>query len=316
MIGVDADLGGILCQGDLAFIDAQIGRIEAQLDVQRDFPVTIYLVSSSVTNEICGSDFDACYQPSDDAIYSRWHSVGHELVHATAKDLEIPSLFWSEGAAVLLSDGTLRDDRIVLEPADLEAESLTTYRSAGHFSRYLVERHGWEAYRRILRKEPFEAVYGRSAADLTAEYERSAPYAYPPFEPCPYPRIPQVGETSWHAALDFTCATPDATAFGGGRWGNGVAVGRTVELTAGTYEVLLTGGEELFAIACHDRELAVETAPPSNGDLYNEVDLAAALPFAANQSHRLVLTDGTYLLWISGSSYDRVSAEISIQRVE
>lgn len=47
---------------------------------------------------------------------------------------------------------------------DLLAEQLDTYLTAGHFSRFLVETRGWEAYGRIIRGESFDAVYGESAA--------------------------------------------------------------------------------------------------------------------------------------------------------
>lgn len=318
VIGIDEEFDITLCRGDLAYIDAQLERAEAQLGVRRSTPVTIYLVASSIIEELCGSDTNACYRHSEGTIYSNWQSMGHELVHAAADGLEFPSLFWDEGAAELLSNGTFRDDRITLEPADLEADTLTTYRSAGHFSRFLVETHGWDAYRRTIRGESLEDVVGQSAAELTAEYERDAPYAHPPLDPCPYPRIPQVDETHWHARLDFSCDSADATEFEAmvTSRSSGAAVYRAVELEAGVYDLQLTGGDAMFAIACHTEELSVAPTAPSNGDLYNENDLAAALGFESGELHRLELTDGTYLLSVSSGTYDRASAEVSITRVQ
>jgi len=317
VIGIDPEIGNDLCQGDLDLVDAQVEHVESRLGIPRDSPVTIYLVPFSVVEEVCGSDVFGCYRNADDAIYSTWYSVEHELVHAVAKELEFSSLFWSEGAAVLLSDSTLYDDRTTLRPVDLEADSLSTYRTAGHFSRFLVETRGWDAYRQIIRGEAPEVVYGESAFELTAEYEREAPYAYPPLDPCPHPRIPQVDERTWRVRMNFSCESPDATEFEGVSYSgrDGAAVVRTAELTAGTYELELLGGEEVLAIGCHTEELAAEPTPPSNGDLYNEIDLALPRAFEAGKVHRLDLADGTYLFSISSGTYDRATVELSVSRV-
>lgn len=318
LIGVDPRVGDGLCQGDLAFIDRQLELAEARLGVHRDGPVSIFLVPLSVTEEVCGSENIACYQRADDAIYSTWQSIGHELVHAAARDLHFPSSFWSEGAAEVLSRGTLRDEGVVLGPEDLEADSLTTYRSAAHFSRFLVETRGWEAYRLAIRGESLDDVYGQSATSLVGEYEREVPYAYPSLEPCPYPRIPQTGERRWEAELEFSCESADATEFEGGDWSQtpGAAVPRAVELEAGTYDLTLTGGQRVHAIACHEQVLSTATTAPSNGDLYSEIDLATSLPFDAGETHRLELTDGTYVLWISSGTYAAATVSISIERAE
>jgi hypothetical protein len=318
VIGIHSELGSTLCQGDIALIDGQVEHVESHLGVHRDSPITVYLVPFSIIGEVCGPDVLACYQPGEDTIYSTWFAIKHELVHATARDIEFPSLFWSEGAAVLLSGSTLFDDRTVLRPDDLEAESLLTYRTAGHFSRFLVETSGWDAYRRVIRGEALEDLYGQSALELTSKYQLEAPYAYPPLDPCPYPRIPQVTETTWSARVDFSCESPDATEFEGVRYSgrDGAAVIRAVDLTAGTYDIVLSGGEDVFTIACHTEQLETEPTPPSNGDLYNEIDLALPKALTANEVHRLVLTDGTYLMSISSGTYDRASAELTITRIE
>lgn len=318
IVGIDAELGDTLCAGDLARIDAQLEQVEARLDVRRDDPVAIHLVPFSVIETICGSDRRACYRNTEDTIYSTWQSLDHELVHAATRDLEFPSLFWTEGAAEVLSGSTLRDPSVMLSPSDLDVESLTTYRSAGHLSRFLVETYGWEAYGRVLRGDAFDDVIGRSVTELLAEYERDAPYAYPPLEPCPYPRIPQIDETTWRAQVEFSCESAEASEFEGVMYSasSGAAVVRAVELTAGTYDLELSGGEQMFALACHTEPLLDAPRAPSNGDLYNEIDLALPAPFEANSSHRLELTDGTYLISLSSGTYERASAEVTITRVE
>lgn len=317
VIGLDAEIGSVLCRGDLESIDVQIERVESRLGVRRDLKVTLYLVPFSIVDEVCQSGANACYLHDDDAIYSTWGSAMHELVHATSSDLDFPSTFWAEGAAVLLSGSTLFDPRSTLRPADLEADTLSTYRTAGHFSRYLVETRGWDDYRQVIHGEALEDVYGVPALDLTAEYEFVAPYAYPPLDPCPYPRIPRVDEVTWHVQVDFSCESPGATEFERVTHSKseGAAVVRAVELAAGTYDIELTGGVEVLAMACHTEQLTNEPTPPSNGDLYNEVDLAAPKAFAANEVHRLDLTDGIYLWSISSGTYELASAGLTIARV-
>jgi len=136
ILGVHADLGGMLCRADLAYVDAQIERVEAQLGVRRETTVAVRLVPFTIIDEVCGADSGACYDPSEDVIYSRWHSLGHELVHAVARDLEFPSLFWSEGAAEALSGSTLTlgklsgragfDERLRMLGIHVEPEVLDT----------------------------------------------------------------------------------------------------------------------------------------------------------------------------------------------
>lgn len=318
LIGIDPRVGETLCQGDRAFIDRQIEFVERQLGVRRDGLVSIFLVPLSVTEEVCGSENTACYQEDGDAVYATWQSLGHELVHAAARDFEFPSVFWSEGAAEVLSRSTLRDEGVVLGAADLDAEVLTSYRSAAHFSRFLIETHGWDDYRSTIHGGALEEVYGSSAMELVEEYEQNAPYAYPSLDPCPYPRIPQTGDSTWEAEITFSCESGDATEFEAGDWSQtpGAAVPRAVELKAGSYELLLEGGDRVFAIGCHDEVLSSATMPPSSGELYNEVDLAAALPFEAGDAHRLDLADGTYVFWVSSGTYGAATVDISITRVD
>lgn len=319
-IGIDDDESTPLCGADLAHIDRRVAFIEEHLNVRRDDPVEIYILDFDALP--CGSDSYACYSNEHDQIYTTWDSLDHELVHAVTREIAYPSLFWDEGAAELLSGKTTRKDtRIVLTPEALDAQELTTYLSAAHFSRFLVETRGWEAYGRIVRGEPFDAVFGESAAALTEEYEREAPFAYPPIDPCPFPRLRQVDDGSWRESFDIACDSPDATQFETVTYSSsrGAAIVRSVELEAGTYAFELTGGSSFIALGCHTSELSEAPIPPSNGDLLNEVDYASGTEFPMAGVHLLELTDGVYRISISAGQSALtapVAADLSVTRVE
>jgi hypothetical protein len=196
--------------------------------------------------------------------------VDHEIVHAVTREIDFPSLFWDEGAAEILSGrATRKDTSTVLRPEDLVAAQLDTYLTAGHFSRFLVETRGWVAYNRIIRGESFEAVHGESAALVTEEYEREAPFSYPPLEPCPYPALRPDAENRWAETFPLTCEDSAAT---GTEWPMGPTVMRTVELSGGTYAFRVQGASRYFLVGCHTDVLSEPTDPPSNGDLHNEAD--------------------------------------------
>lgn len=310
-----------LCAADLAHIDNRVAFVEDHLGVQRDELLEIYIVSFPTLGIPCGADVDGCYL-SDDRILTGWQWIDHEIVHAVARDIEFPSRFWKEGNAELLSGKTTRKDtRVVLQPDDLEAETLTTYLSAAHFSRFLVETRGWDTYNRAIRGEPLEEIYGEDAAQLTEAYERDAPYAYPPLDPCPFPSLPEVEPGVWRERIEVSCESPDGTQF---EWvthsrAPGAAVVRSVELDAGTYAFEFDGGVEFIALACHTEELLEEPTPPSNGDLYNEVDFWTGTPFPPAGTILLNVTAGTYRVSMSGgftSTTDDVAAELTVTRVE
>jgi hypothetical protein len=321
-IGIGSAAAYPLCSADFAHIDRRIEFIEDHLGVRRSAPVEIYLLDLPVLSEHCATDTAACYFPGEDIILASWQTIDHELVHAVARDIEFPSLFWKEGNAEVLSGKTTRKDtRVVLQPEDLEATTLTTHLSAAHFSRFLVETRGWDAYNRAIRGEPLEEIYGENAAQLTEAYERDTPYAYPPLDPCPFPSLPEIEPGVWRERVDVSCESPDATQF---EWvthsrAPGAAVVRSVELDAGTYAFEFNGGVEFIALACHTEELSEEPTPPSNGDLYNEADFWTGTPFPPVGTILLNLTAGTYWVSMSGgftSVTDAVEAELTITRVE
>jgi hypothetical protein len=308
-----------LCPADLSRFDHRVEFVEARLGVRRDEPVTIYVVDSDREDgwgpPQCSEGTLGCYAPAEDLVFtSFWSVIDHEIVHAVTRDIDFPSLFWSEGAAELLSGKTTRKDlRVTLEPKHLEVQTLETYITAAHFSRFLVETRGWDGYNRIIRGESFDAVYGESAGEVTDEYEREAPFAYPPLEPCPYPDLSEPDDGVWEDAFSLSCQDEAST---GTEWPWGPTVFRTVELEAGTYAFRFRGGFRYFLLGCHTDTLLDEPAPPSNGDLYNEVDYATGTQFPPTGTHVLELTEGLYRLAAVGWHDESFDAEYYVTRVD
>jgi hypothetical protein len=315
----DRWVDSILCPGDLDAIDQRIEFIENRLGVSRDEPIDIYWLwyDDDIRVGPCKGEHAACYTTwdnGDDAIFTAlWQNLDHELVHAVARGIEFPSLFWNEGCAELLSGkATRKAERTVLTPEDLEAQSLTTYTTAAHFSRFLVETRGWEGYNRIIRGESFEAVYGESVAEVTDEYEAEAPFSYPPLEPCPFPPLPETGY-GWGDTIRLACEDPTAT---GTKHQHGPIVRRTIELAGGTYAFRVRGPIRYYLTGCHTDVLSERTDPPSSGDLYNEVDLVPPREFGPTGIQVLDLPEGTYRISPLGWHGEDLHAEIAVSEID
>lgn len=319
-IGVGREADAPLCRADLDHLDAQVAFIETHLGVHRKTPIDIYLLDFD--DLPCSPDAFGCYRPDDDAIYGAWETIDHELVHAVSREIEYPSLFWSEGAAEVLS-GTLsrKDLRVTLTPAAFDVDALTTYLTPAHFSRFLVETRGWERYARIVRGEGFERAYGSTATELTAAYERDAPYAYPALLPCAYPEMAQVDDGVWHESIAIeSCDEPGVTQFeyvtASGT--NSPAVIRRIDLEAGTYAFDLDGtGSSLVLLGCTTTPLA-ERPPsiPSSGDLFNEIDFGQGTLFPSIGAQLLELTAGAYRISVVAPTDAPFTGELTVTRMD
>lgn len=303
------------CAGDLAALDAHVEELEQLTGLRRSEPIDIYLG----TPEACDEGDRACYRPDLDVIFSPWQSIRHELAHAVERqEIDFASDFWSEGFAVVGAGASSTESLFeTLSVDDLSGErELINYAATGHFARYLVETRGWQAYRAIL-EDGIEDALGQSPQSLVDEYEREAPAAYPPRHPCPYPVL-QPDDTGWTETFSFSCETPDATQYenlaaSGTR---GAAMVRSVVLEAGTYTFELQGGSELVLLGCLTEELVALPEPPSNGDVWNEVDQGQGQPFEAGISHTLTVTRGTYRIAISSNTEDEATMELRIRRID
>ncbi|HET6585392.1 MAG TPA: hypothetical protein VFG69_18165 [Nannocystaceae bacterium] len=310
------------CHGDLDHIDEQVARVEELLGVERPEPVSIFLGVGGV-DDFCSDPENqlACYRHDLDWIFGPWQALDHELVHAVARDIQFPSLFWSEGTAEMLSRATQKSLTSVLTPDLFAATELINYVTPAHFSRFVVETYGWDAFNRIIRGESIEDVLGMSALEATQRYEEEAPYSYPRLDPCPYAPLASVGEGRWQETVAFTCESPDASSFeflgGSTEWGPVLL--RSLELEAGDYEFEFDGvlAYRFVLLGCLTEQLDVEPEPPSNGDLYNEAE-GAGTEFPAVGRHTLTVTDGTYRIALVGAyaAPADATATFTVTRVE
>jgi hypothetical protein len=317
-IGVEQANSYPLCAKDLAELDRHIERVEGQLGIDREEPIVAYVLADAIP---CGDDnLRACYFFEDDVIYGPWESLRHEVVHAVARDVPFPSLFWSEGTAEIVAGiRTYKDDSIVLDASSLEADALVNYVSASHFARFIIETRGWDGFNAAIRGDPLEDALGETAQELTAAYERDAPHSYPPFEPCPYPSLPEISNGVWSEQLDFSCASGEATQFeaepDGWSSSPGAGISRTVELEEGTYALRLEGGEKILARRC---QLTTESEPMADPFAFDIRSEGYGLPneFEAGREHVVYIGAGTYWFGISSGSNDRVVAEITVTRID
>lgn len=293
------------CRGDLEHIDAQVARVEEFLGVERTGPVSIYLGD---IDDYC-RDPDklvGCYRGDLDMVFTAWAAVDHEIVHAVARDVQFPSRFFSEGTAELLSGSSRRATTTTLTPADLEAEVLQNYLSAAHFSRFVVETFGRDAFLELISGVPFDDALGVTALEATQHYEDEAPYAYPSMAPCPYPSLPSVADGVWQETVEFTCDSPEASAFEFGRYSQTPhpTIFRTVTLEAGEYEFDYDGGVApgYVLLGCFTDVLETPpAAPPSNGDLFNEIDGGGGTWFPGAGRQILAVPEGTYRIALLGA---------------
>lgn len=98
-----------VCAGTLAWLDATVVSIEAELELEpSDDKIEFVLVDAEVVQELCGTSF-ACFK--NGMVYSSpsgfMHSVRHELVHARlAQVIDFGKPLFDEGmAAALENDG-------------------------------------------------------------------------------------------------------------------------------------------------------------------------------------------------------------------
>ncbi len=305
------------CAGDLAALDAHVGELEHLSGLREPEPLQVFLLSD--VTDICGGDgVIAC--EGDGQIFGAWMSVRHEVGHAIAS----PALdfggraFLSEGYAELAAGHTSRKSTIPMRADDLDQAELANYVTAGHFARYLVQTHGWTTYQDAVASGDVESVLGQPLHVLADDYEREAPAAYPPRHPCPYPELPRIDDGLWQESLTFSCASQQATQYEFPDFSgtDGAAVWRSVTLDAGTYSLEVEGGAEAVVLGCHTDVLSDLPEPPSNGDVWNEVDQRPATTFAAGVEHELQLTAGTYRVAMSSGNEGEETMRLRLRRLE
>lgn len=307
-----------LCGGDIRRIEQAIVHAQDVLAVSVDDPIPVYLYDriSDYEQSIagrCRTGSAGCFVNGE--VHTLWQALEHELVHAVASSAIFPALFWDEGLAEALSSRTERGNADIMSNLELPAGELPDYRTAGHFVRWLLEEHGAEGIRGLAREEDFFAAYGFELSDAIADYEASAPWSYPHWDPCRGESLSATGPDQWMVDIEIDCADPSSTV----RYSLGVGAMRTVDIErAGTYRLALHGGHGLSVVACQLEILG--EAPDSDfaGDIIREdAGLKPPTQFASDEEHQVELEPGRLLIYVStdeGVTEERLGFEL--ERVE
>lgn len=228
-----------LCQGNLDRMELALITAETALGVQLKKPVEVYMWLDENPGW-CDETAVGCYNEGRRTIYATEGSIPHELVHAVVDRLGRPAAFWDEGAAEAISPRRTR--RGTATPSSqLDRESLElSYNTAGHFSRWLIEREGVERFASMLAiradaRAAFEAVYDMSFDEAEALYLAEAPDSYGAYIPCQHPELEALSPTHWSEKLAIDCSLPHNY---GGVFGGAVSTFRRFTVTQrGYYEI-------------------------------------------------------------------------------
>ena len=221
------DFDAPLCRGTLDDLDAQVGRIEHELDrIYDERPIRVYWIEGDL-EEQCGEGRTGCYFPATRILFAETGSIDHELVHAVL-DSEGVSYFLEEGLAELLSgvgvvyqpdpDGPGPADRLRLSPSEYRKGGLD-YAAAAHFMHFVYTEAGAGAVRRLGREIAVDASPGRlesviedvmhaSVAEVESRYQTSAPRYYPGLAQSRVPAL-ELGELADGIEVLLDCDEPD-----------------------------------------------------------------------------------------------------------
>ncbi|KIG18900.1 hypothetical protein DB30_07236 [Enhygromyxa salina] len=280
-------------------------------------PIDVYLWDNSqpfAESEWCPEGIDlGCYRRG--AVYADSLSIEHELVHAVVDTFADPKPFWSEGAAeALKGDRTILGNTAPVDNLDLDPPWLR-YSTAGHFSRWLLETHGLELYRELLRargssREAFEQTYDMTIEEAQALYFAEAPHAYGAFNTCDHPDLPQTGDLQWSETIEIDCAAPDV-------WGTSRGIGafRVLTITERGFYELTTTEQEGGIAPCFDEDL--ETPVLVGDPAYGDVPPASGgflLVFTGDRGKSVLdLVPGRYELFVGHGGHEIQTAELTVR---
>jgi hypothetical protein len=219
----------------------------------------------------------ACAYPFSNVIYSTVMPYEHEIVHVEL-DARPPSIL-REGAAEVF--GSI-ESPYMTEVADLDpfldAEPIPGfgYQTAGRFSRFIIERHGLEAYFDLY--ESLDGSRGRDAfaagvedslgvelPALVADFEQSSPcsvdrWRFFDYECSTLPITTWESPTRWTAEIELSCAAPDVI----GPRGGFLWTRRALEVEeAGPYHLRLGSADPTAQVAVFSCDAACFDGQPS-----------------------------------------------------
>jgi hypothetical protein len=253
---IGTDLEHPLCAGDLVAFEATIRRVEddLSLSMKSKFSVSIWSDEAwkAVRKDYCGSNSSGgCTSYAENAIYTSWSVVDHELVHAAMPTTNLTP-FFAEGLADVYGGHRARFG--LSAPADsLSLSGKEVDRAtARHFVRWLRETYGSAKLGELARlgkhaDERFEDVYGLSFADAQVMYFAEAPFEYPGLDTCggaPLDFADDLG--GWRAVVAFDCgAGEDVRAAG-----IGLQVKRTFVIPVAGHYSVSTDADALILSRC------------------------------------------------------------------
>lgn len=280
---------GPICAGNLPHLEERLEWLEATLGLTVEGPIRYHWAEGE--HGFCPSGAGGCAQ--DGEMWGPWGSVDHELVHIVLGTLGRPTSFLSEGAAVAFTqEFLLLTDRSQLSrwlDCDFfkigEFDGPLCYERAGHFVRYLIERHGIEPFKQLYELSDhgdgadafiadFERVYGRKFIEFEVEYVYSAYDVYPGLAGCGRPAIAWDGG-AYSGEFLVDCDDPDVLRV------DEKTIQRRVhfELSAPTNGRFRVDGEARFASNCPREPFHVDAQP----------------------SPETALAAGTYTLYLDGA---------------
>lgn len=218
-----------LCAGDLVAYEQIIRRVDDELGLTMKSKVSVWIYSKETWPDVrakhCGSERRSlgCMSYRDDAIYTTWSSVEHELVHA-AIPIENLTPFFAEGLAdVYGGDQTRFGLTAPADSLDLSGADMDRW-TARHFVMWLRETWGSAKLGELARLgksagKRFEKVYGLSFAEAQEMYFAQAPWGYPGLYTCGGASLDYVDEIGgWRAVVALDCdAGEDVRVAGIGR---------------------------------------------------------------------------------------------------
>ncbi len=309
------------CGGTYEYVERWLGAFRERVG-EHDEPgrhTFYWLGPQDFELELCTTGV-ACTYPSANVIYSTIIPAEHEIVHAEL-DAQPPSLL-VEGAAEVFGSivSPFSSTTMPIEPL-LDEEQIPgiAYQTAGRFSRFIIERHGLDAYFALYEAldglsgreafaEAVEDTLGLELSELVDGFERTsscsvAHWRYFDHECTTLPLTPWQSPTRWADDIDLSCAADDVI---GPRRGL-VWTLRALEIEhEGTYELVMESPDESAQVAIF----------PCNADCYE--GQPTLLPQAASMAARsrvpMFLGAGRYWMRVDHSAGSDVPVSVMLER--
>jgi hypothetical protein len=205
----------IMCAGTPAEYERFYQYVADELSIHLTQRVPVFMMSHGGR---CPPASAGCRTP-DGVVFTKPGATWHELVHAASCEWRYSSVSaLVEGLAVALEPRLLTAKADPAELFDTDRDSKFAYDHAGHFTRWLLDEYGVEAFRQAYVASPLSGgekvlevlaeVYDQDADTLFADYLASAPYLWVPHRQCDdAPRLPP-SDGGWTFEAIFDCDDP------------------------------------------------------------------------------------------------------------